>query len=647
MKKIKCFLSVPILMALIMLAGMLSACAKAIPHVESEPKKLRSPTMVSITSMYEIKWRGDSRAQFHYLTINESWTKAFSGDLVILSLPELEGFTMPEDGIFNVSIYSAAIGYINSDKVTYTFPNETDKPEELKVLAAPVITSFDNGILKWEALAHASGYYVTINGNRVSTPDTQFDFSGYDEGRAIDVSIASIGNGYLYADSEDSVDLRLSADRKKVTLSKVAGLKIEGTTLSWNAVNGSVGYRAVDIYSKTVIHLETNSIDLAQLNLIDNIYAISDNPIIANGEPVKVDYLAGAGTINNPYQINNAFDFRAIDYYEIEFANKLKTAPDSVPYRYKVMQDIDYNMSAVNTSGSNFITLKAPLYGTVDGNNKQLSNIDVRYDGGYWAMFDFITTKGHVMNFVFDNVEIKNKMQNTTDHYTLGSDTALISYINEGMIENVYIREIKITVSGGSAAGVSVYNKGTGTVRNCQILVGKLFQEATGMKSQACYEMAGFVLENEGLVSANKIGGQLIIQGAVCTSDTDTPYNNIKCSGGFVAANRATGIVENNSAKFATILFTHANRDLGEFGGMVGFNAGKVVYSDLKEIRGLTIAGDIYNTNNGVSIKSECGKADPSAKEVKFSGLIVGNNMGTIESNQSATQQLLSVRAEG
>ena len=35
-------------------------------------------------------------------------------------------------------------------------------------------------------------------------------------------------------------------------------------------------------------------------------------------------------------------------------------------------------------------TLHKPFFGTLDGDGKKLSNVYVNYDGGYWALFDYI-----------------------------------------------------------------------------------------------------------------------------------------------------------------------------------------------------------------------------------------------------------------
>ena len=91
--------------------------------------------------------------------------------------------------------------------------------------------------------------------------------------------------------------------------------------------------------------------------------------------------------------IKTPFDLRAIDYYELR-----RSETNGVRRCYRIENDMDYNAVNALESDSNIYTLRKPFNGTLDGNGKKLSNIRVNYDGGFWALFEFLERGAVVTN---------------------------------------------------------------------------------------------------------------------------------------------------------------------------------------------------------------------------------------------------------
>ena len=464
-------------------------------------------------------------------------------------------------------------------------------------LKSPEIVSFENGILEWKGNTPNDKYLLKVDG-AVQTDGTdgywhsnKLDISDYIGGHNIEIS--AVGDGD-YLRNSPVVSCAVNSAHTKLAMPQIDGYTIENGVLSWQPIGGASGYRVIDLNRNVTITTAT-SVDLADRNIVYGVYALSGQSEIADAEIIEADipYLTGEGTATSPYLINNAFELRAIDFYEARYAEHKKTAAGTPINHYKINADIDYNAVAATEDTSNIYTLSKPFCGVLDGNGKKLKNMRVVYDGGYWALFDYIVQGSTVKNMTFESPEITNRLQ--APNFPLGAKIATVAYRNYGTISGITVANAQYSASGGEVSGICSHNYGT--VTGCEVS-GTFTQVDTGLASQACYEMAGVVLENcnGGRVTANKVKSLTIKGSASHWEYYDESkkgmviggyYNNVRTAGGIVSVNRAGGVVSNNSYETLNMLVMldnykdttdgNGNTSSGfEFGGLVAYNAGTV-----------------------------------------------------------------------
>lgn len=458
-------------------------------------------------------------------------------------------------------------------------------------MESPIINAFENGVLHWHS-PDAAAYCLTVDGEKISDgADGFYRTAAFDvSGRSGDVTveIIAVGSGQASAPTRVSVD----TVNGTVTLLPVRDYIVRGTMLEFLPVGCASEYRIVDIFMRVVATVSGTRYDMTGKTLVYGVYPVSASKAVGNAEiaPVNIKYLKGEGTERSPYVITTPLELRAIDYYEVKYAESLAAARKngSAPpraNRYRIDKDINYNAVAALDADSNFYTLHAPFYGVLDGNGKRLANIRVFYDGGYWAMFDYIAAGGAVVNLVFDAPEITNRLQ--TPYYPLDAAIATVADSNYGTIRGIEVRDARYTASGGAVCGICSHNYGV--VTECFVGGNSEFrQESTGQLRQACYEMAGVVCENYGFVTHNTVQ-ELTVRGSVAAyfmgreGDVDRygEYNNVKTVGGMVSVNRAGGVVAKNKygkIDLCNMLDSYDGTCGGyEYGGMVAYNAGAVV----------------------------------------------------------------------
>lgn len=535
------------------------------------------------------------------------------------------GFVLPANGKLEATIVAKSFLSYDSPPATITYTAEGVR------LKSPIITNFENETLEWTGGSRAKEYVVTVaTGGGAPVPvavsGNTLNLRGY-LGSCV-VSITAHGDGTWFKDS-DSVSVNVNSAHTALVLAPVNRFNVEDGRLSWQAVGGASAYKVVDLDRSVTIVEETFyeiSGPLGDKNIVYGVYPVSDSDIFEDAEivPVDIPYLQGDGTAASPYLIKTAFDLRAIDYYEARYAEKIITSPNTPKNFYRIEADIDYSTITPDDSGvSNIYTLAKPFYGTLDGNGKTLSNIFVAYDGGYWALFDMITPGATVKNIKFDKPIIINLLQKSDR--PLKATVATVAYRNYGRIENVTVSGAKYTAAGGEVSGIATHNYSGGVVTGCTVKTSTFMQHATGQTSQACYEMAGVVLENYGEVSANTVDDLSII-GSAAKGDDGGSYNIVRTAGGIVSVNRAGGVVSAN--KYNKLVMKNMLNDYGqngngggfEFGGLVAYNAGTVTVGSAAGIGsfewGATNSTSVITRNIGVAID--------------LRGKHVGKNDGTV-----------------
>ncbi len=655
MKK-KVIKSVMTVTALGLALGGLAACSEKKPQSkEPELKRLEAVDVYSIgvsedaIDGIKVSWGAVADADEYKILCEgiESTTDETSVDL-----STWVDFEPPQDGLLDIQLTALSYGeYKDSKPTDYIYNLQGVK------LESPKIISFSDGVVEWSETAHATAYRIKIDGSVVdgNYHSTRLDLKEHVGSR---IEITALNDGSSYYSSSDTLALNVNAARTALTLPAVSEYSVSGSTISWKPVGGVKEYRVVDVNMTVVSTLSAADelkYDMTGKTIVAAVIPVSDNPIIRDAVPTFADikYLEGEGTAQNPYKIRTTMNLRAIDYYEAVYAEKSKTSADAVPLNHYILdRDIDYNAVAALEADSNFFTLNNPFFGVFDGNFKKLSNIRVVYDGGYWAMFDFIAAGATVKNLKFVAPEITNGLQD--ENFPLGASVAVVADKNYGTISGVTLKDARLSAAGGEVCGICSHNYGT--VEKCTVTGNSEFIELdTGLPNQACYEMAGIVLENYGTVSRNVVVS-LDIRGNKATNVAEweyddygnpvkplkygTPYNNTRTVGGIVACNRSGGVVSDNM--FGSIDMIMMNDDYGqktstgddgsivyskgfEYGGIVAYNAqgGEIVIGASGNIGTMTWSD---TADVGKRISTERGG---QAKHDKR-GTVVGQNDGRV-----------------
>lgn len=471
----------------------------------------------------------------------------------LVDLATISGFSMPTTGQkITVTIIAKGDGYKNSSPTSVTY-------EEGKQLSSPEILSFANGIITWRANSNAKKYTVKVDGAKAAeTTSNTFDASALNGNVKIEIT-ASNGS------SSATLTVIYNSASGKLSMPPVTDYTVSGDILRWSAVGGASGYKVFDLDFNSYVVTTTHYI-MSIRNLVYGVYPVMPaTSVVESAEivPVDIKYLNGSGTATDPYIIKTPFDLRAIDYYEFKSTETGSTAQNN----YKIVGDIDYNTVSALEDESNIFTLRKPFFGVLDGDNHTLSNMEVHYNYGFWALFEHIATDGVVKNIKFDNAKINNSVQD--EEHPVNPATAMVAYRNYGEVSAVTLSNSKFNVTAGGAAGLVIHNYGkiTGcTVKNCDLV-----ESATNKIGTAAYEMAGIALEN---LSGGEVSGCTVNILNIYGAGNNTS-GNIGSSAGIVAINRTRGTVTNNSYDAVTIKNLKTGK---EAGGVVAYcaNGGNV-----------------------------------------------------------------------
>lgn len=492
-----------------------------------------------------VEWGAVPNATSYNLRITKSTsTSIFSLDLKTnsIDLRALEGFLLPDNGSITIRFTAKASGYPDSEYTTITYELEGT------LLLSPEITSFANGVITWKNVAGATSYTVKVDGAASETQTNTYDVSSLSANAIIEIA-AKIGGR-----TGSVTKVAYDAAAQKLTMLPISTYTVDGDILRWEELGGVAGYKIVDL-SFNSYTVTTPYYVMSTRNVLYGVYPVmpASSPVAsAEVESVDIKYLQGSGTEANPYLIKTPFDLRTIDYYEL----KNVEAGNPVKNYYKIVNDINYNTVSVLESESNIFTLRKPFFGVLDGDNHTLSNIRVKYNDGFWALFEHIADDAIVKNIKFDNIELSNRVKD--EKHPTNPATAMVAYRNYGTITEVALSNASIEITAGSAAGIVIHN--FGTVSKCTVNAVALTENSTSLMGSAAYEMAGVVLENYGTVNENTVIS-IIISGRA---------SNIGASAGVVSINRTGGVVTDNSYDDVTIKNLKNGK---EAGGVVAYCA--------------------------------------------------------------------------
>lgn len=457
------------------------------------------------------------------------------------------------------------------------------------------ITSFENGVIRWAAQG-AQSYSVEVDGEIVSDGGDglyhacALNVNGF-ENKPLEVSVCDA------RDERSRVRFVVSADRKTVSMPKVA-VEVKSGVLHWQAVPGAARYKLTDI-KRNVLYTDKCYYDANYRNVIYGVCAVSANRLVCDGEIDRIKYLDGDGTEQNPFTVSSPFELRAVDYYEQLFAENLRSRN-----HYRIDRDINFDSVAALEGESNIFTLSRPFFGRLDGGRHMLYNATVGYDGGYWALFDFIARGGVVENVTFENMSVTNRLQSA--YAPLDASIAAVAHVNYGEICGVVVKNAKFLSGGGAVCSICSHN--SGKVIGCTVS-GEFAQSLSGLVGQACYEAAGIISENRaGGVVENNAALDITVRGSFAEDARGVHYPNIRTAAGIVAVNRAGGRVSGNM--FGRVELVSVEPQSAEYGGICAYNAGIVEVGDAKNLGALKVNGEMtecaVGKNDGVVVGEQC-----------------------------------------
>lgn len=163
------------------------------------------------------------------------------------------------DGGIKFVVTASAEGYASSVSEVFVCERKLDKVSGFNYDAA-------TGYLSWDEVENARGYVIGIGGKEVKTTANRYSLKSFGIGE-INMEVYAVAKGYA---SSSAVSYKVN----KTVLASPTNVKIVGTQLSWNGVEGAAGY-TVRINGREYDE-STTTFDFAQISLTEgDIYSVS------------------------------------------------------------------------------------------------------------------------------------------------------------------------------------------------------------------------------------------------------------------------------------------------------------------------------------------------------------------------------------
>lgn len=154
------------------------------------------------------------------------------------------------DGGIKFVVTASAEGYASSVSEVFVCERKLDKVSGFNYDAA-------TGYLSWDEVENARGYVIGIDGKEVKTTANRYSLKSFGIGE-INMEVYAVAKGYA---SSSAVSYKVN----KTVLASPTNVKILGTQLSWNGVEGAAGY-TVRINGREYDE-STTTFDFAQISL--------------------------------------------------------------------------------------------------------------------------------------------------------------------------------------------------------------------------------------------------------------------------------------------------------------------------------------------------------------------------------------------
>lgn len=214
--------------------------------------------------------------------------------------------------------------------------------------------------------------------------------------------------------------------------------------------------------------------------------------ITNNGQPLKMLYLEGEGTKYAPFEIWTPADLVLMADVISQRQLQYVSGEDYVDYTdgyFKLMADL--NMEGVAWEGIG--TEQYTFFGTLDGNDKTISNLNVNNGQGETAcpgLFLSVGQGGVVQDLTLDGAVVFPGGQMNA--------SGVIAHKNMGIIRRCAVANSSVSLGNYAyLGGIAGYNDTTGVIMDCVVRETSLTRRHGGTSSRP---MGGIVQQNDGLV---------------------------------------------------------------------------------------------------------------------------------------------------
>ncbi len=355
------------------------------------------------------------------------------------------------------------------------------------------------------------------------------------------------------------------------------------------------------------------------------------------------------GSQQNPYLISDALEFYAVN----KLVHATETASgDNTQKHFKLVGDVDLSDLIDFDTG----TIK---YYKADGDGERAGNaylvsadstqsdsqiVKFNFDGdghkiyinkekfsgklnipnyANFAIFGYVGADSVISNVVFENI-------NVDVSYGAPRSVSIISYRNDGKIENCQVNDCSITLGASSTGGAydaNSFNETTGFYFGVAAAVAdnrrtvdnvNVSNFTVNIPANAANDyLGGVVAQNRGSVLSSSISGLKF-----------NIHNGTHYVGGLAGYNAADAAVSASAVYFGsrtTDTFNRGNINGGGYvGGLVGYNDGSISNS--------SVTGTIINTRTASStVNNILGTTSSDNDTVAYFGGVTGVNKGTVE----------------
>ncbi len=421
---------IPIVIAVVVIIAIILGVTLGTRSNKSKPPEticLSTPTSLGVANG-EITWDSVRNANSYMVKVNDKEVPVSQNSLVLDSSFDA--------GNYNISVRAQGateniIASDYSDVITVTKPS------------VPVGISLDNGVLSWTAVSDYTAYKVLINGSVVATVNA-LEYALKDNVANLKVGSNSIGvkvagNNNLLLDSD------LSITKDSVKLSAPLNVGVADEMLSWQKVDGAIGYK-IDI---------TNGSNVKSETVGENTYSY-----YLLGKVAKGTYQISVRALGNNNMYYSSDPSSSVSYTLAETIISLSSKQDllnisnDLGAKYVLQNDIDISGSVWTPIG----TIAARFNGVLIGNGHSikgltLTSVDTKGAG----FFGVVGESGIINDITFEDVKI--------DSGTTGYVGA-VSGINYGTIFNVVVEgEVGGATSGDYVGGL--VGRSYGSIYDC------------------------------------------------------------------------------------------------------------------------------------------------------------------------------------